>query len=81
MKTRLHITASYHPSLDPWKGKDVYLQDSLAREKKLNPGTHEAGIVWETEKAVKVRVRSEEYWLPKDAIRVTTVEKKGLFDF
>lgn len=87
MTTRLHITISYHPSVNHYKGKYINITDSLAREKKIIPGTHQAGICWETEAkegnsgALKVSYRGAEIWLPKDAVKVVTVEKKGLFDF
>jgi len=87
LTTRLLVTTSYHPSVNHYRGKYLVLDDTLAKQKGINPGNHEAGISWETAAkegnsgAFKVSYRGNEIWLPKDAVKVVTVEEKGLFDF
>ena len=81
MKTRLRIVTAYDTSVSHYVGKDICLPSSLANEKGISPGAHNAGIAYETDEAIKIRYKAEEIWLPKCAVKVVTVGKKGLFDF
>ena len=76
MISRLHITVSFDQSVSHYLTKY-----QLAEELKIRPGTHKAGVLWETAEALKVNYRGAVVWLDKSKIKVLSVEEKGLFDF
>lgn len=81
MKTRLFIKVSFDTSVSHYLYKYLEIDGSIAKEKKINQGTHEVGVLWETKEAIKINYRGSTIWLPKDGLKVLTVEEKGLFDF
>ncbi len=81
MISRLHITVSFDQSVSHYLTKYLEIDSQLAEELKIRPGTHKAGVLWETADNLKVNYRGAAVWLPKDKIKVVTVEEKGLFDF
>ena len=81
MISRLHITVSFDQSVSHYLKKYLEIDSSLAEELKIRPGTHKAGVLWETTGALKVNYRGAALWLDKSKIKVVSVEEKGLFDF
>ena len=81
MISRLHITVSFDQSVSHYLTKYLEIDSQLAEELKIRPGTHQAGVLWETENQVKVNYRGAVIWLDKSKIKVVSVEEKGLFDF
>lgn len=81
MKTRLLITVSFDPAVTHYVGKYIELPEELTKEKHIKPGTHEAGVVFESGTELKINYRGAFVWLPLDEIKVVSVEKKSVFDF
>ena len=81
MISRLHITVSFDQSVSHYLTKYLEIDSQLAEELEIRPGTHKAGVLWETENQVKVNYRGAVIWLDKSKIKVVSVEEKGLFDF
>jgi hypothetical protein len=79
--SRLHITVSFDQSVSHYLTKYLEIDSQLAEELEIRPGTHKAGVLWETENQVKVNYRGAVIWLDKSKIKVVSVEEKGLFDF
>lgn len=87
MTVSLHIKVAYHHSVNQYLNKIIKVDGSLAKEKKIHEGTHDAGICWESPAkegssgALKIRYRGSSIWLPKDCIKIVTVEERNIFDF
>ena len=81
MKTRLLITDSFSDSVSHYVGKYIEIPEELAAEKHIKPGTHEAGIILDETDELKINYHGGVIWLPLDQIKITSVEKKGVFDF
>jgi hypothetical protein len=81
METRLHVATAYDAIVSYLVGKDIRIPESLAKEKGINPGSHEISVSWETSQAIKIHYKSKDLWLPKDAVKIVTVNEKKLFDF
>jgi len=81
MISRLHITVSFDQSVSHYLTKYLEIDSTLAEELKIKPGTHKAGVLWETVEALKVNYRGAVVWLDKSKIKVVTVGEKGIFDF
>lgn len=81
MKTRLFIKVSFDSSVSYYVGKYLEIDGSIAKEKKINPGTHEVGVLRETKEAIKINYRGSTIWLPKENVKVLSVEEKDIFDF
>ena len=81
MISRLHFTVSFDQSVSHYLTKYLEIDSQLAEELKIRPGTHKAGVLWETAEALKVNYRGAVIWLDKSKIKVVSVEEKGLFDF
>lgn len=87
MTVSLHIKVAYHHSVNQYLNKIIKIDGPLAKEKKISEGVHEAGICWESPAkkgssgAIKILYKGSTVWLPKDCIKVVTVEEKNIFDF
>lgn len=78
MKTLL-ITVSFDRSVSHYLNKSIEIPDDIAKEKHIKNGT--AGALFENESVLKITYRGSIVELPKNQIRILSVEEKSVFDF